>query len=151
MSHTPSRLTTVRVWDLPTRAFHWLLALAVVGSVVSAKLGGGAMVWHFRFGYLIFALLAFRVLWGLIGGRWSRFASFIYAPDTLLRYLRGASRADEHHDVGEFDRHLEFVHAEPRDQDPRRGRGPAPARTCRRSDALPYGPLQPRWFSPFCC
>ncbi|HMO44839.1 MAG TPA: cytochrome b/b6 domain-containing protein [Rubrivivax sp.] len=100
MSHTPSSLTAVRVWDLPTRAFHWVLALTIVGSVVSAQIGGGAMVWHFRFGYLVFTLLAFRALWGLIGGRWSRFASFIYAPGTVLRYLRGESRADEHHEVG---------------------------------------------------
>jgi cytochrome b len=89
-----------RVWDLPTRTFHWLLAALVVASVVSAKIGGNAMVWHFRFGYAIFALLLFRVVWGLVGGRWSRFASFIYAPGTVLRYLRGQSRADEHLDVG---------------------------------------------------
>ncbi|MEQ1684304.1 MAG: cytochrome b/b6 domain-containing protein [Burkholderiaceae bacterium] len=92
--------TPVRVWDLPTRAFHWLLAACVIGSVVSAKIGGNAMVWHFRLGYVVFTLLAFRVLWGLVGGRWSRFANFIYAPATTLRYLRGQSRADEHHDVG---------------------------------------------------
>ena len=92
--------TLVRVWDLPTRTFHWLLAACVIGSVVSAKIGGNAMVWHFRFGYVVFTLLAFRVLWGLVGGRWSRFASFIYAPATTLRYLRGQSRADEHHEVG---------------------------------------------------
>jgi cytochrome b len=90
----------VRVWDLPTRVFHWLLAACVIGSVVSAKIGGNAMVWHFRFGYVIFTLLAFRLLWGVVGGHWSRFASFVYAPATLLRYLRGGSRADEHHDVG---------------------------------------------------
>jgi cytochrome b len=53
-----------------------------------------------RLGYAVFALLAFRILWGLVGGRWSRFTSFVYGPGTLLRYLRGASRADEHHDVG---------------------------------------------------
>jgi cytochrome b len=94
------RSIPVRVWDLPTRAFHWTLALTIVGSVVSAKIGGGAMVWHFRFGYVVFTLLAFRALWGLVGGRWSRFASFLYAPGTVLRYLRGQSRADEHHDVG---------------------------------------------------
>ncbi len=93
-------LTAVRVWDLPTRAFHWVLALTLVGSVLSAKIGGNAMVWHFRFGYAVLALLAFRLLWGVIGGRWSRFASFIYAPGTVLRYLRGQSRADEHHEVG---------------------------------------------------
>ena len=90
----------VRVWDLPTRLFHWLLAACVIGSVLSAKIGGNAMAWHFRFGYVIFTLLAFRLLWGAVGGRWSRFASFVYAPATLLRYLRGASRAEEHHEVG---------------------------------------------------
>lgn len=90
----------VRVWDLPTRLFHWALAACVIFSVVSAKIGGNAMDWHFRSGYVVFTLLVFRLLWGLVGGRWSRFASFLYGPATLLRYLRGASRADEHHEVG---------------------------------------------------
>jgi cytochrome b len=93
-------LRAVRVWDLPTRMFHWLLAACVVGSVVSAKVGGNAMVWHFRLGYVVFALLAFRILWGLMGGRWSRFGSFLYAPATVLRYLRRDVRAAEHLDVG---------------------------------------------------
>ncbi|HEY8706752.1 MAG TPA: cytochrome b/b6 domain-containing protein [Burkholderiaceae bacterium] len=90
----------VRVWDLPTRAFHWLLAACVVGSIVSAYLGGNAMVWHLRLGYAVFTLLAFRLLWGVVGGHWSRFASFVYAPATVVRYWRGQSRAHEHHDVG---------------------------------------------------
>lgn len=93
-------LQPVRVWDLPTRLFHWLLALTIVGSVISAKIGGNAMSWHFRFGYVVFTLLAFRLLWGLVGGRWSRFGSFIYAPRTVLRYLRGETRAGERFDVG---------------------------------------------------
>jgi cytochrome b len=90
----------VRVWDLPTRSFHWLLALCVVASVISARLGGNAMVWHFWLGYGAFTLLAFRLLWGLVGGHWSRFATFAYAPTTTWRYLRGRSRDHEHHDVG---------------------------------------------------
>lgn len=93
-------LVPVRVWDLPTRLFHWLLAAAVVGSVASAKIGGGAMAWHFRFGYLVLTLVCFRMLWGLMGGRWSRFTSFIYAPTTLWRYLRGSTKPGEHLDVG---------------------------------------------------
>lgn len=93
-------MQTVRVWDLPTRLFHWVLAACVVGSVVSAKVGGNAMVWHFRFGYVVFALLAFRILWGLVGGRWSRFASFVRPPGAVLRYLRGQAGPDEHLDVG---------------------------------------------------
>jgi cytochrome b len=93
-------LRKIRIWDLPTRIFHWALAAGVIGSVVTAKIGGNAMVWHFRFGYLILTLLAFRFVWGLVGGHWSRFASFIYSPATLLRYLRGQARPEEHLDVG---------------------------------------------------
>jgi cytochrome b len=86
----------VRIWDLPTRLFHWLLALCVIGLVVSAKLG--LMDWHFRLGYAMLTLLLFRLLWGLLGGRWSRFASFVYAPASLWRYLRG--QGDPDHAIG---------------------------------------------------
>ena len=95
-----TRSTPVRVWDLPTRAFHWVLAASLVGSVVTAQVGGNAMVWHFRLGYLALGLLAFRLVWGLVGGRWSRFSSFAYGPGALLRYLRGRPRADERFEVG---------------------------------------------------
>ncbi|HCY16291.1 MAG: cytochrome B [Curvibacter sp. GWA2_64_110] len=79
----------VRVWDLPTRIFHWALAACVVASVVTGQVGGAAMDWHFRIGYAVLALLLFRLGWGLVGGHWSRFSSFLYSPSTLLRYLRG--------------------------------------------------------------
>ncbi|MEO8526777.1 MAG: cytochrome b/b6 domain-containing protein [Caldimonas sp.] len=90
----------IRVWDLPTRAFHWLLATLVVFSIVSAHVGGNAMVWHMRSGYAIFTLLLFRAVWGFAGGHWSRFSAFLYAPATSLRYLRGRSLPNEHHHVG---------------------------------------------------
>ena len=90
----------VRVWDLPTRLFHWLLAAAVIGLVITGKIGGNALVWHQRLGLLVGALLVFRIVWGFIGGRWSRFASFIYAPATVLRYLRGEHRPNDHFEVG---------------------------------------------------
>jgi len=48
----------------------------------------------------VLALLSFRIIWGLIGGRWSRFASFIYAPGTVLRFLRGEHRPGDHFEVG---------------------------------------------------
>jgi len=90
----------VRVWDLPTRVFHWMLAICVIVSLTTAWIGGNAMVWHLRSGYAVFALLLFRLGWGFFGGHWSRFATFAYAPSTSLRYLRGESRPDEHHHVG---------------------------------------------------
>ncbi len=85
-----------RVWDLPTRLFHWTLAAAVVALVMSGL--RGVMEWHFRFGYTVLALLLFRVFWGFAGGRWSRFRAFTYAPGTVAAYLRG--RAQHDHLVG---------------------------------------------------
>lgn len=89
---------TTRVWDLPTRIFHWALVASVIALVITGQIGGNAMVWHFRCGYTVLSLLLFRIVWGLIGGRWSRFASFIYAPGTVLRYLKGLGQPE--HSVG---------------------------------------------------
>lgn len=84
----------VRIWDLPTRIFHWSLAAAVIGLAISGTIGGQAMVWHFRFGYAVATLLLFRIVWGLVGGRWSRFSSFIYAPSSVVAYLKGRGRPE---------------------------------------------------------
>lgn len=79
----------VRVWDGPTRLFHWALAACFIGLIVTSQVGGSAMVWHFRFGYGILTLLLFRLVWGLLGGHWSRFATFMRGPSAIWRYLRG--------------------------------------------------------------
>lgn len=93
-------LRTVRVWDLPTRIFHWLLVIAIVGSITTGQIGGGALVWHFRFGYIVLTLLVFRLVWGFVGGHWSRFSTFFPSPGKVARYLRGAPHIDDHFDVG---------------------------------------------------
>jgi cytochrome b len=97
---TNANALPVRVWDLPTRIFHWALAAALVGLLITGHVAGNALVWHMRLGLLVFALLGFRLLWGVVGGRWSRFGSFVYAPATVLRYLRGEQREGDHFDVG---------------------------------------------------
>lgn len=84
----------IRVWDLPTRVFHWLLVACIVCLVITGYRGGDAMNWHARFGYAVLALLLFRIVWGFVGGRWSRFASFIYAPRSVVAYLRGQAHPD---------------------------------------------------------
>jgi len=53
------------------------------------------MPWHFRFGYAVLSLLLFRFVWGVVGGHWSRFASFVYSPATVFRYVKG-HRQPEH-------------------------------------------------------
>ena len=85
---------TVRVWDLPTRLFHGALALCVLGMVVTANVGGNWMNWHLRLGYAVATLLLFRFVWGLVGGHWSRFASFAYGLGTVLAYIRGQGRPE---------------------------------------------------------
>jgi cytochrome b len=59
----------VRVWDVPTRVFHWAPAALVATSFVAGKVGGNAMTWHLYSGYAILALVAFRIVWGFVGGR----------------------------------------------------------------------------------
>lgn len=87
--------TTVRIWDLPTRLFHWSLVVTTIALVLTAKIGGNAMTWHFRLGHLMLALLLFRLLWGLLGGRWSRFSTFLYGPARLWRYVSGRLHAHD--------------------------------------------------------
>lgn len=89
---------TVRVWDLPTRLFHWALVVCVIGLVITANVGGNWMNWHLRLGYTVLSLLLFRLVWGFVGGHWSRFSSFIYRPATVLAYLRGEAKPE--HRVG---------------------------------------------------
>jgi cytochrome b len=84
----------IRVWDLPTRVFHWLLVACVVLLVITGHVGGDAMQWHARLGYTVLTLLLFRLAWGFLGGHWSRFRSFLYAPSSVLAYLGGRAHPD---------------------------------------------------------
>lgn len=88
-------MKSIRIWDLPTRLFHWLLAAAVVALLITGNVGGNAMNWHIRLGYVVFGLLVFRLIWGLIGGHWSKFTSFFPTPARLGRYLRGQPTSDD--------------------------------------------------------
>ena len=82
-----------RIWDLPTRLFHWLLAALVVFSFTTGKLGGDWLTWHFRSGYAIASLLLFRFLWGVAGSRYARFASFSPSPSRIWHALRSTDNA----------------------------------------------------------
>lgn len=92
----------IRLWDLPTRLFHWLLAGLVVASFVSGKIGGNAMDWHGKFGLTILGLLAFRLVWGFAGSTYARFVSFLPTPAKVLAYLRGQWRGVGHNPLGAF-------------------------------------------------
>jgi cytochrome b len=75
----------VKVWDFPTRFFHWSMLLLLSGLWLSAEYG--EMQWHQVFAYLLMILLYARILWGLIGSETSRFTSFVVSPAKALAYL----------------------------------------------------------------
>jgi cytochrome b len=78
--------TTTKVWDLPTRIFHWALAVSFAGAYALAESERLRNV-HVALGYTVLGLLAFRLIWGFVGPRYARFSSFAHSPLAALRYL----------------------------------------------------------------
>jgi cytochrome b len=81
----------IRVWDLPTRLFHWTLVILFAFSWWSAE--QREMEWHQWSGQAVLALLAFRILWGFIGSSTARFSSFVRSPSQVFSYVRSKDRA----------------------------------------------------------
>lgn len=73
------------IWDLPTRLFHWLLVLCLLGAWITGE--QGAFDWHMRFGYAVLALVLFRVIWGLVGSDTARFAQFVRGPAAIRHHI----------------------------------------------------------------
>lgn len=90
----------IQVWDFPLRLFHWLLALSVLGSIITGEIGGNLIDWHGRIGALILGLLVFRIIWGFVGTTHARFASFFPTPAKIVAYLKGQWHGQGHNPVG---------------------------------------------------
>lgn len=82
---------SILVWDLPVRVFHWLLVLSFAGAWITAESERWRLL-HVTLGYTVGGLIAFRVLWGLIGTRHARFSDFVRGPRAAARYLGGLLR-----------------------------------------------------------
>ena len=93
-------MKTIKLWDAPVRCFHWLLATLVVAAFATGLTGGNLMVWHGRIGAAIAALIAFRLIWGIVGSSYARFAHFVSGPGTILAYLRGRWHGVGHNPLG---------------------------------------------------
>ncbi len=93
-ANTAKQPRGVFVWDLPTRLFHWLLVIFVVTSFVTGNIGGNAMQYHEWSGFTILALLLFRLVWGFVGSRSSRFVTFVQGPANVFRYATALLRRD---------------------------------------------------------
>ena len=89
-----------RIWDLPTRLFHWSLVGAIVIAVVTGKIGGNWIEWHGRSGLFILGLVIFRLVWGFVGSATARFANFVRGPGAIKAYLKGEWQGIGHNPLG---------------------------------------------------
>lgn len=87
---TPGADQRVRVWDAPTRLFHWSVVILIFVSWLSAD--QGYMTVHLWSGLSLLALLLFRLGWGLMGTTTARFSDFLHPPRNVLAYLRMQAR-----------------------------------------------------------
>jgi len=91
----------VRIWDLPTRLFHWSFAALVVLAWLTGEYAGSDWRhWHMRLGYAALALLVFRLLWGFAGPRYARFSNFPPSLRAVLRQMRSPADAGGHAPLG---------------------------------------------------
>lgn len=80
--------TSMAVWDLPVRLFHWSLVVLLVIAWSTAQAGLSWMTYHLWAGYAVLTLILFRLLWGMFGSRYARFSDFIAPPGAAWRYAQ---------------------------------------------------------------
>lgn len=59
----------------------------MIEATLVTNVGGNAMVWHFRLGYCVGSLIIFRIVWGFVGGFWSRWQQFTLSPMRLKDHV----------------------------------------------------------------
>ncbi|PRP70523.1 hydrogenase [Chromobacterium amazonense] len=79
----------VKVWDVPTRLFHWTLVVLFGAMWFCAEQGGDWLQYHIYCGVALASLLVFRLIWGVVGSQTARFSNFVRGPRTIVRYLKG--------------------------------------------------------------
>jgi cytochrome b len=104
----------ILVWDAPTRAFHWLQAFSFFAAYLTAcppRWAEGSLIptftaseryrdLHVAFGYILFGLIAFRLVWGFVGTRYARFGSFLFKPGEIFAYLLSLVKNKPLHYIG---------------------------------------------------
>ena len=91
--------TAIRVWDAPTRVFHWLLVFSFAGAYLTSESERWSLV-HITLGYTLGGLIAFRLIWGFVGTRYARFTSFVKGPSEVLQYAKSMATLKPKHFVG---------------------------------------------------
>jgi cytochrome b len=88
----------VKVWDLPTRLFHWTLVAGFAAAFVTGEFHFPEV--HALVGYALCALVAARVYWGFRGSQYARFRSFVFSPGETLTYALSMLKGNPRHYFG---------------------------------------------------
>jgi cytochrome b len=99
MNSTETEVTSVKVWDWPVRVFHWTLAASVIGAYVTGESEDFERL-HHTLGWVAAGLIAFRVVWGLVGTRYARFSEFVRGPAQVWSYIKSLRSSEPQHFVG---------------------------------------------------
>ena len=99
MSSTETEITSVKVWDWPVRVFHWTLAASVIGAYATGESEDFERL-HHTLGWVAAGLIAFRVVWGLVGTRYARFSEFVRGPEQVWSYIKSLRSSEPQHFVG---------------------------------------------------
>jgi cytochrome b len=89
----------ILVWDMPTRVFHWLLALSFTGAYLTSESERYSDI-HAVLGYTLLGLIGFRLLWGIFGTRYARFRSFWFKSGEIAAYVLSLLKFSPAHYVG---------------------------------------------------
>jgi cytochrome b len=95
----PASIHAVLVWDAPVRVFHWLMVLCFAGAYLTSESERWRLV-HVTLGYTMAGLVAFRIVWGVLGTHYARFTSFVRGPRAVTRYLRSLLTTQPEHHTG---------------------------------------------------
>lgn len=93
MAEKNENLQPVKVWDLPTRLFHWTLVALMIAQWLTAQ-NSGAMDYHLWGGYAVLTLVLFRLIWGVVGSETARFTGFVRGPNAALDYVKALLRGE---------------------------------------------------------
>lgn len=97
---TSSQSTSLKIWDVPVRVFHWSLVILFATAYVTNALGTNYFKYHVWSGYAIIVLVSFRILWGLVGTYHARFINFVRNPITTIKYAVSVFKRTDKHYVG---------------------------------------------------
>lgn len=89
--------STIQVWDISVRIFHWALVLSMGFLWYSGEEGGNIMLWHMYIGYTLLGLVIYRLCWGVYGSYYARFNTFLASPKTIFHYLKALKSGQPTH------------------------------------------------------